>query len=264
MAKRLNEKTLEINVCAELTNYFRLFGFQSVWRGLSQHEEKRWGFDGATQLPNGRLIFFQWKASKGISQRGGGYKFMLDDEQMKRLVRLAKRYPQAVYYGLPQVADWGDFRKQGFHALPETRFLEVGQLQGHPSLGQQGSHTATIINNGSQVRVTSKPKEYSALRIDTLFGDERINPLVLDLFLRQSGVPASQEEGRVFNFMMLNSKAAQGPFAAHRKSILDKLPSLTTENLKSFISEELLGGRLTSHGFCVGLLLDQMPQVETE
>jgi hypothetical protein len=111
LGKRLNEKTLEINLCAEITLFFRLLGFKSVWRGLSQAEEKHWGFDGATQLPSGRLIFIQWKAPKSAP---GNYKFTLNDFQMGRLVRLSKRYPNSVYYGFPQVFNWTDFRKQHF------------------------------------------------------------------------------------------------------------------------------------------------------
>ena len=230
MGKQINEKTLEINLCSEMSRFFRLLGFQSVWRGLSQHEEKKWGFDGSTSLPDGRLIFIQWKASKGLS-RTGEYKFTLNDFQMSRLVALSRRYPSGVFYGLPQVSDWIDFRRQHFFALPDTRFFPARVLGSHPSLGKQLTHTATIQSGGSKVQVTSIPQLYDGKRVESLFGVSELSQLLVWM----TGAP---------NFMMTRRQGSGSlGFSVDdefhpkvleiRNSFLQNLPVLNQENYES-------------------------------
>jgi len=251
MGRALNEKTLELNLCSELSRFFRLLGLQSVWRGLTQHEEKKWGFDAATSLGGGRLIFIQWKAVK----RGGAYSFKLNDDQMLRLTRLGVRYPSSVFYGLPRVNDWSDYRTQGFLALPNTRFVDAGMMRSHPSLGKQLSHTATVSLSGATVRVTSKPMEYKGLRIEEVFGSPPIEQLEAML----SGIPN-------FNFLRLQGPPSEGFLIADaigpsiinlRGKLLEQLPKATSENFESAM-ETLTGeGRPKGiSGLSVGLVFD--------
>lgn len=254
MAKSLNEKTLEINLCSELSRFFRLLGLQSVWRGLAQHEEKKWGFDVATSLSGGRLIFIQWKAVNRV-KHGGAYSFKLNDEQMAKLTQLGTRYPAAVFYGFPRVHDWTDYRKQGFLALPNTRFVNAGLLKTHPSLGKQLSHTATVAPNGASVKVTSKPMEYRGLRIEEIFGSPQIEQL--DAML--AGIPN-------FNLLRRQESPSQGFLIADaigpsiinlRGRVLEQLPPATSETYESSI-ETLSGGKRSKglSGLSVGLVFD--------
>lgn len=245
MAKKINEKTLELNVCAEMTHFFQTLGFHSVWRGLTQTEEMKWGFDGVTSFPNGRLIFIQWKAPKGKSKKGG-YKFTLDDEQMRKLVELAHRYPNAVFYGLPQVASWSDYRSQSFYALRGTRFLEVRQLSNHPSLGKQGTHTATIKPGKTQIRVTSIPQDYEALSFASLFGLEAEFP---------PNHKMSKEESEYSQ--RSNIKQSKSTLIMKdRKKLLDKLPILNDENYEYIKNEKIFEKKYSVRGFYVGMLFD--------
>lgn len=258
MGRSLNEKTLELNLCSELSRFFRLLGLQTVWRGLTQQEERKWGFDAATSLGGGRLIFIQWKAVNRV-KRGGAYSFKLNDDQMLRLTQLGRKYPSSVFYGLPRVDDWSDYRTQGFLALPNTRFVDAGMMKNHPSLGKQLSHTATISPNGAVVRVTSKPMEYKALRIEEVFG----SPPMEQLEAMLSGFPN-------FKFLRLQGPPSEGFLIADaigptiinlRGKVLEQLPKATSENFESAMNS--LSGEGSSKGMSglsVGLVFDLLGQ----
>lgn len=90
---RLSEKTLELNICAQMHSvvspHTRL-----LWFGLTQRQEARWGFDACTRL-GGRLL--QFKASNRML-RNGARRFQLSHRQLTALQRLAGSYVRTVFY----------------------------------------------------------------------------------------------------------------------------------------------------------------------
>jgi hypothetical protein len=75
---RLSEKTLEINLCAQLSQV--LGGV--IWFGLTQRQEAQAGFDVCTRL-GGRLLILQFKASS--YDVPGGRRFVLKHDQLLAL-----------------------------------------------------------------------------------------------------------------------------------------------------------------------------------
>ena len=100
---KVSEKSLELNVGAELLNHLRLnWGLTKAYlRGLTQREEKSEGVDFFVQLsPKTKLFAFQFKAPKG-SKEHAPYKYTVVDYQHDKLYQLAGLCPGAVFYVLP-------------------------------------------------------------------------------------------------------------------------------------------------------------------
>lgn len=100
---KISEKSLELNVGAELLNLMRgPWSMPKAYlRGLTQREERQQGVDFFVQLSSTARIFaFQFKAPKG-SHDGTPYRYTLVREQHDILHALAQGFPNAVFYVLP-------------------------------------------------------------------------------------------------------------------------------------------------------------------
>lgn len=100
---KVSEKTLELNVGAELLDFLRVrMNMPKAYlRGLTQREENRAGVDFFARLPRNTFIFaFQFKAPRG-REDGEPYKFTLNRGQHTPLHQLAQLAPDAVFYVLP-------------------------------------------------------------------------------------------------------------------------------------------------------------------
>ena len=100
---KISEKSLELNVGAELLNLLRdAWGMPKAYlRGLTQREERQEGVDFFAQLsPTARIFAFQFKAPKGRIDQVP-YRFTLVREQHEKLHALAQASPDAVFYVLP-------------------------------------------------------------------------------------------------------------------------------------------------------------------
>ena len=103
MRNKVSEKSLELNVGAELLDRLRgpMNMPKAYLRGLTQQEERREGADFFARLPKDNRIFaFQFKAPRGPID-GLPYKFTLSRNQHEALHKLAVRNPEAVHYVLP-------------------------------------------------------------------------------------------------------------------------------------------------------------------
>lgn len=99
----MSEKSLELNVGAELLNQLRgpMNIPKAYLRGLTQREEKRTGVDFFARLPDTtRILAFQFKAPIG-SKDSLPYRFTLNRDQHSSLHNLALQHPRAVYYVFP-------------------------------------------------------------------------------------------------------------------------------------------------------------------
>ena len=103
MSGKVSEKSLELNVGAELLNWLRgpMNMPKAYLRGLTQQEERKSGVDFFARLPKDNRIFaFQFKAPRGPID-GLPYKFTLSRNQHEALHKLAVHEPEAVHYVLP-------------------------------------------------------------------------------------------------------------------------------------------------------------------
>jgi len=97
---RVSEKTLELNVGAEIIQIIREGGYPTAYLcGLTQLEESRLGADSLVELPDGtRLMAFQFKRPH---KAGQPHRFQLVRRQHELLWALDGMKPGSVMYMLP-------------------------------------------------------------------------------------------------------------------------------------------------------------------
>jgi hypothetical protein len=116
---KLSEKTLELNICAQVSSHLRGRA-KPFWFGLTQKQEAKAGFDACTKL-NGRLLIFQFKASNNVL-KNGDRKFLAPHYQMSALSRVAGSMARSVFYAFPLVGNTleikdGTLRLNGCHNI---------------------------------------------------------------------------------------------------------------------------------------------------
>lgn len=121
---RLSEKTVEINICAELSAL--LAPRRTTWFGLTQRQEAAQGFDAWTDLPDARALFLQFKASN--LDVGGLRRFVAPHPQLARLAALARYHPHSVFYVFPLVGTDQELVAAGNQFLPSTWLLDAAHL----------------------------------------------------------------------------------------------------------------------------------------
>ena len=137
---KLSEKTLELNICAQVhTAVFPRA--RLIWFGLTQRQEARMGFDTCAKL-GGRLLLFQFKASNH-RLRSGERKFQLDHDQLLALRGLAGGAMRSVFYAFPLVGNTQELRRST-NLLKETWLLDVSGL---PTLPAPTKKDGTIRRN---------------------------------------------------------------------------------------------------------------------
>lgn len=157
----LSEKTLEINICAQLAEHIRAkYGLRVFWYGLTQAEEAKLGYDtsfkvGALQTvfqfkaPKSLLTRTSYVRSSGVSMKAGGYVYDVPHAQMQTLLGHVTTNPQIVgFYCFPTV----------FNVPPSNFMLDKTLLVGlsgliglPPSSRSNGDHRAYIYPAGAGV-----------------------------------------------------------------------------------------------------------------
>jgi hypothetical protein len=126
---KVSEKSLELNVAAELLLWLRYFwGMQKTYlRGLTQREESQEGVDFFVQLdPATRLFAYQFKAPKGKVD-AVPYRYTLRKEQHELLFSLSQLAPSSVFYVLPFYVAPAKLQQKIPDLLEDTWFLDVRQ-----------------------------------------------------------------------------------------------------------------------------------------
>ena len=151
--KKVSEKTLELNVGAELLNWLRgPLRLPNVYlRGLTQREEHREGVDFFAELaPSARIFAFQFKAPQGPSDRIP-YRYTLQRQQHTALHALARRSRNSVFYVLPFFVSPLKLQYHVPSLLPETRFLRVAPMT--PSRVFGGNKSKVVCCNSRTASV---------------------------------------------------------------------------------------------------------------
>ena len=175
---RVNEKTLELNVGAEILSMLRMTrGHKAYLRGLTQAEEKLEGIDFFARLPDGtRLYIFQFKAP-AASTRSPTFDFRVQREQHSSLLGAATSRGIA-YYAFPYYSTYPELHAGLPRLAADTWLLDVNDV----AIADFGPYKSkTVRCQGSTARVNP---EYGLAPLGE--GPGR-NPIRLG-----SGIPAEQ------------------------------------------------------------------------
>ncbi len=167
---RVSEKTLELNICAEILASIRLLSGCSgaFWIGMKQQQEARNGIDELIQnVPNGMHLALQFKAPRSEPRDQLPYRYTINDRQNNNLLRLANRRPNAVYYIFPHYNTFTKMRSDSPTLVGDTWTLRINDLSGLPiSSNSQGTHT--VATTPPNVHIYSEPQKYSINKASAL------------------------------------------------------------------------------------------------
>ena len=141
---KISEKSLELNVGAELLNVLRRrWGMRKAYlRGLTQREEHDEGVDFFAEMPSSTRIFaFQFKAPKGRWGDRTPYRFTIQRQQHDKLSALASGWPGGVYYVLPFYVSPAKMQHDLPDLLRDTWFLPVATMPGSSLFGPRKTKT---------------------------------------------------------------------------------------------------------------------------
>jgi hypothetical protein len=173
MRKQVSEKTLELNISAELLQVIRNFPGcdKAFWIGMKQDQEARSGIDELLQnVPRGYHIGLQFKSPKALPPNIPPYRFTINDRQHSNLLRLAQRKPQSVYYIFPHFNTLSHIRASSPMLLAGTWAVRVFDLSSLPaSTNSAGTHT--VVSEDGRISVHSDPIQVSALDPKTMLNE---------------------------------------------------------------------------------------------
>jgi hypothetical protein len=173
MKRQVSEKTLELNIAAELLGAIR--GLPNCggafWIGMKQDQEAKLGIDELIHnVPHGYHLALQFKSPKPTPKDATPYRFTINDRQNNNLLRLAQSRPDAVYYVLPHYNTLSRIRASSPWLVGDTWSIRVYDLNGlSPSSRNDGSHT--VDSYGGSARVNSQPFDVKTTEIKALLGD---------------------------------------------------------------------------------------------
>lgn len=104
--KQVSEKSLELNVCAEMLQCLRKKPGhrKALWVGLTQREERQEGLDEKIRNSPGVALMLQFKSPWATSYGNDLYQFSINKKQHEALERL--QCPTSVYYVFPLYRKW--------------------------------------------------------------------------------------------------------------------------------------------------------------
>ena len=159
--KEVSEKSLELNVCAELLQHIRSWPGceRALWLGLTQAQERRKGLDELIRnVGPGFSLMLQFKAPWPTSRVDDLYKFSINERQHEALEQLAGQHPEAVQYVFPLYSKWSKADRYAPDPAQDTWLVPVSSIPlkdlrsiSNPSSGR---HRIELERTGSQVTVT--------------------------------------------------------------------------------------------------------------
>ena len=129
--KEVSEKSLELNVCAELLYLIRSWpGCESaLWLGLTQAQERRRGIDELIRnVGPGFALMLQFKAPWPTSVVDDLYKFSINERQHEALEQLSGQFPKAVYYVFPLYSEWQKADRYAPDLAQDTWLVPVSSM----------------------------------------------------------------------------------------------------------------------------------------
>ncbi|MXX93738.1 MAG: hypothetical protein F4Y63_09890 [Chloroflexi bacterium] len=178
--KEISEKTLELNICAEMLYRIRSWPHcdRALWHGMTQHQERHNGLDQLIRNTGiGSSLMLQFKSPWPTSRVDSLYRFTINERQHEALEDLARRYPRAVYYVLPLYTTWEKANNHSPDLIRDTWLMPVASiplasLTSQPALSS-GRHRVDVGRDGSQTVATvhSPTIEADLINAGTFFTD---------------------------------------------------------------------------------------------
>lgn len=194
--KQVSEKSLELNLCAELIQCIRARkGCEgAVWFGMTQLQEYRTGLDETVTNAPGYSLMLQFKSPHATSTYDHHYKFSINRRQHKTLKELTKGHPRAAYYVFPLYSKWRKILDHSPRLTKDTWLVPVSCISLNPS-PKQDSYQIDLRRNGSQIEVSGPHLQVKCNAINAWnycidVQDQSLNP-------REVGVPSDILKDRV-------------------------------------------------------------------
>ena len=161
MAKIISEKTLELNVTAELLQVIRSWPgcAGAYWVGMKQDQETRNGLDELIRNAPDFCLMLQFK-SPWRDPVVDPFRFEIKELQLNRLRLLSNLYPEAVYYVFPKYNRHAKIRATAPNLLHDTWFLRVADLD---SVGSSNTGKHRVDVYGPPVVISSEPTTVQAI-----------------------------------------------------------------------------------------------------
>ena len=157
--KEVSEKSLELNVCAEMLQCLRGYPDyrKALWIGLTQREERQQGLDTRIRNADDLALMLQFKSPWATYYGDNFYKFSVNKRQHEALERLGN--PEAVFYAFPLYSRWSKADKDAPNLLQDTWLLPVSCI---PSGALVRESTPIVVSrrNQSSVKVESDTYPY--------------------------------------------------------------------------------------------------------
>ena len=170
---RLSEKTLELNICAQINERTSR---RHIWFGLTQKQEAKAGFDACARF-NGRLIIFQFKASN-YTLSNGLRRFYGSHDQMQNLINRCHGYFRSVFYVFPLVGNTLELHREGGDVVSSTWLMDVAILRNplplptiRNSRNIRKNHVHYIDVVPGQAIIHSEPFQSELIKIQDYFSE---------------------------------------------------------------------------------------------
>jgi hypothetical protein len=188
---RLSEKTIELNICAQISQNIKR---KIIWFGLTQLQEARAGFDAAFNL-NGRIVIFQFKTSN-YYLKNNKKRFYLEHAQLQNLRNRVNGYYRSIFYVFPMIGNTRDLNIHNGDFYNTSWLLDVSYLTNPfpppltktnpPRLRKNNNHYADL--NPPLITIHSDPFETKLNKLSDLVesrfsGSDGLN----NLFFKSSG-----------------------------------------------------------------------------
>ena len=202
MTKELSEKSLELNICAELLHRIRSRPGceKALWLGLTQAQERLYGIDELLKVGDGTLFMLQFKAPWSNSRVDDLYRFYVNERQHEALEGLATQSPDAVFYVFPLYSTWKKAEGHSPDLVQDTWLIRVSSIPlatlRSQSTPKTGRHRVHLQRYGPRVTATfhSPVVINEAVNAGSLFGlgdlDQVADARTTDAMT--GGVPSSQ------------------------------------------------------------------------
>lgn len=153
MIREVSEKTLEINVCAEILADIRSRPGcgAAYWIGMKQDQEYRNGLDDLLRNAPGVHLMLQFKSPSPKSPDTLPYSFAIGGKQLSCLRSLAALHPSAVHYVFPFFNTLRRLQAASPNLLSDTWFLPVRRIP-------RGNHHRAECRAGAAI-IFSDPKK---------------------------------------------------------------------------------------------------------
>ena len=142
--KEVSEKSLELNVCAEMLQHIRHWPgcFGAVWLGMTQRQERQNGLDELICNTPGLSLMLQFKSPWANSRVDYLYRFSINREQHNVLENLAIQYPDSVYYVFPLYSKWTKVYRDAPSLAKDTWLIPVSCI----SLDTSDTRSTLVVN----------------------------------------------------------------------------------------------------------------------